>query len=108
MPTFAVARRLSHLLLVGATLAVAPLGWAQAWPARQPIRLVAVFPPGGSVDQVARILGPALQQQLGQSVIVGNKGGASGSVGTGAVQAFIDNQIDVWAKVVKANNIKAD
>jgi hypothetical protein len=41
-------------------------------------------------------------------VIVGNKGGASGSVGTGAVQAFIDNQIDVWAKVVKANNIKAD
>jgi len=58
---------------------------AQAWPTRQPIKLVAVFPPGGSVDQVARILAPALQQQLGQTVVVDNKGGASGAIGTGAV-----------------------
>ncbi|MFZ4651198.1 MAG: tripartite tricarboxylate transporter substrate binding protein [Rubrivivax sp.] len=58
---------------------------AQAWPKAQPVRLVAVFPPGGSVDQVARILQPALQQHLGQTVIVENKGGASGSIGTGAV-----------------------
>ena len=60
---------------------------AQAWPAKQPIRLVAVFPPGGSVDQVARILAPVLQQRLGQSVVVENKGGASGSIGTAAVAA---------------------
>jgi tripartite-type tricarboxylate transporter receptor subunit TctC len=60
---------------------------AQAWPARQPIKLVAVFPPGGSVDQVARILAQPLSQQLGQSVIVDNKGGASGSIGTAAVAA---------------------
>jgi tripartite-type tricarboxylate transporter receptor subunit TctC len=46
---------------------------------------VAVFPPGGSVDQVARILAPQLSQQLGQTVIVENKGGASGSIGTAAV-----------------------
>ncbi len=79
--------------LFGALLAVAGLAGAllpaaaqaQAWPTKQPIRLVAVFPPGGSVDQVARILAPALQQQLGQSVVVENKGGASGSIGTGAV-----------------------
>jgi tripartite-type tricarboxylate transporter receptor subunit TctC len=58
---------------------------AQAWPKAQPIRLVAVFPPGGSVDQVTRILQPALQQHLGQTVVVENKGGASGSIGTGAV-----------------------
>jgi tripartite-type tricarboxylate transporter receptor subunit TctC len=58
---------------------------AQAWPAKQPIRLVAVFPPGGSVDQVARILAPVLQQRLGQTVVVENKGGASGSIGTAAV-----------------------
>ncbi len=61
--------------------------WGQAWPGKQPIKLIAVFPPGGSVDQVARILAPALQQQLGQTVVVDNKGGASGAIGTGAVAA---------------------
>ena len=70
---------------MAATLAAAPAAFAQAWPTKQPIKLVAVFPPGGSVDQVARILAPALQQQLGQTVVVDNKGGASGSIGTGAV-----------------------
>ncbi len=64
--------------------ATAP-AWAQAWPTRGPVKLVAVFPPGGSVDQVARILAPSLQQQLGQSVVVENKGGASGAIGTAAV-----------------------
>ncbi|MGY8903739.1 MAG: tripartite tricarboxylate transporter substrate binding protein [Burkholderiales bacterium] len=58
-----------------------------AWPTRGPIKLIAVFPPGGSVDQVARILAQPLQAQLGQSVIVENKGGASGSIGTAAVAA---------------------
>ncbi len=62
-----------------------PAAWAQAWPGKQPIKLVAVFPPGGSVDQVARILSQPLSQQLGQTVIVDNKGGASGSVGTAGV-----------------------
>ena len=60
---------------------------AQAWPTKQPIKLVAVFPPGGSVDQVARIIAPVLSQQLGQSVIVENKGGASVVIGTSAVLA---------------------
>jgi tripartite-type tricarboxylate transporter receptor subunit TctC len=65
-----------------------PLGaMAQAWPTKQPIKLVAVFPPGGSVDQVARLLAQPLSLQLGQSVIVENKGGASGSIGAAAVAA---------------------
>ncbi len=70
-------------LLLGLTAPLAVL--AQAWPTRQPIKLVAVFPPGGSVDQVARIISQPLSQQLGQSVIVENKGGASGSIGTAQV-----------------------
>jgi tripartite-type tricarboxylate transporter receptor subunit TctC len=61
------------------------VSWAQAWPTKQPIKLVAVFPPGGSVDQVARILSGPLSQQLGQSVVVENKGGASGVIGTAGV-----------------------
>ncbi len=80
-------RLLGVLTLALATAAFSTGACAQAWPGKQPIKLVAVFPPGGSVDQVARILQPALQQQLGQTVIVDNKGGASGSIGTGAVAA---------------------
>jgi tripartite-type tricarboxylate transporter receptor subunit TctC len=68
-----------------AALSVPQLATAQAWPSKQPIKLVAVFPPGGSVDQVARIIGQPLSQQLGQSVIVENRGGASGAIGTAAV-----------------------
>ena len=82
--------RLAALALSGALAALMAIplqAAAQAWPSRQPIKLVAVFPPGGSVDQVARILAQPLSQQLGQSVIVENKGGASGSIGTAAVAA---------------------
>jgi len=74
--------------MTAATLLAAPLSaMAQAWPTKQPIKFVAVFPPGGSVDQVARILAVPLSQQLGQNIIVDNKGGASGSIGTAAVAA---------------------
>ena len=68
-----------------AALSLPQFAAAQAWPAKQPIKFVAVFPPGGSVDQVARILAQAMSQQLGQSVIVENRGGASGAIGTAAV-----------------------
>lgn len=71
------------LLLTAAFLPA--LAMAQAWPTKQPIKLVAVFPPGGSVDQVTRIIAPVLSQQLGQSVIVENKGGASGVIGTSSM-----------------------
>jgi tripartite-type tricarboxylate transporter receptor subunit TctC len=80
--TFKVALGLALSL---AALSVPQLAIAQAWPTKQPIKLVAVFPPGGSVDQVARIIGQPLSQQLGQSVIVENRGGASGAIGTAAV-----------------------
>ena len=80
----------SHLLLafLGAAALLASANVvAQAWPTRQPIKLVAVFPPGGSVDQVARIVSVPLAQELGANVIVENKGGASGSIGAAAVAA---------------------
>jgi tripartite-type tricarboxylate transporter receptor subunit TctC len=63
---------------------MAGLPSAQAWPDK-PVRMIAVFPPGGSVDQVARVLAQQLSKQLGQSVVVENVGGASGSIGTAAV-----------------------
>jgi tripartite-type tricarboxylate transporter receptor subunit TctC len=83
-----IRKRLALTALAGlASLTLVAPCWAQAWPSKQPIRLVAVFPPGGSVDQVARLLAQPLSQQLGQSVIVENKGGASGSIGAAAVAA---------------------
>jgi len=57
---------------------------AQAWPAG-PIRIVVPFPPGGSVDTVSRLMQPALQAELGVPIIVENRGGASGSLGTAQV-----------------------
>jgi tripartite-type tricarboxylate transporter receptor subunit TctC len=57
---------------------------AQTWPTK-PVKLIAVFPAGGSVDQVARILAQQLTIQTGQSFIVDNRGGASGSIGTAAL-----------------------
>lgn len=77
---------LAALMAMAGLLAV-PQAFAQAWPSRQPIKLVAVFPPGGSVDQVARILAVPLAAQLGANIIVENKGGASGSIGAAAVAA---------------------
>ncbi len=87
MPFLFTARRWACGLGLVCLATLPAVSYAQAWPAKQPIKLVAVFPPGGSVDQVARVLAPVLQQALGQSVVVENKGGASGSVGTGQVVA---------------------
>ena len=74
------------LLLIGVSgMPSAQTTGVGAWPSQKPIRLIAVFPPGGSVDQVARILAPALQAELKQNVIVENIGGASGVIGTSAM-----------------------
>jgi len=81
---------MKRILQTACWATAAALAWsgaahaADAWPSK-PIKLVAVFPPGGSVDQVARILSQPLAMVLGQAVIVDNRGGAAGSIGTAAV-----------------------
>ncbi|MBT2302704.1 tripartite tricarboxylate transporter substrate binding protein [Variovorax paradoxus] len=65
----------------GTALLLAALGaQAQAWPAK-PVRLVVTYPPGGTVDAVARIIGPKLSARLGQPVVIDNRGGAGGAIG---------------------------
>src|SRR5712671_957972 len=56
--------------------------YAQAWPT---IRLVVPYPPAGSTDVMARLVQPELQRRLGTTVIVENRPGASGSIGTASV-----------------------
>ncbi len=79
--------RITRRAILGAAAAslAAPALRAQpAWPSG-PIRVVAPFPPGGSTDALARLLQPHLQQALGVPVVVENRTGASGAIGTAAV-----------------------
>jgi tripartite-type tricarboxylate transporter receptor subunit TctC len=71
------------LIGVGAAALAAP-ALAQSWPAG-PIRIVVPFPPGGSTDAMARLLQQPLSQALGQPVVVENRAGASGAIGTQTV-----------------------
>ena len=75
----AVAAGLAALAAMAALPAI-----AQSWPAK-PVKFVVPFPPGGSVDPLARLLSVRLTEALGQQFIVENKPGASGSIGTSFV-----------------------
>ncbi|RVT99328.1 tripartite tricarboxylate transporter substrate binding protein [Rhodovarius crocodyli] len=70
---------------LGLPLAAPALAQSGAWPSRGSIRLIAQFPPGGLVDTVARLMAPAMSQALGQTVVVENRAGAGGVIGTDAV-----------------------
>ena len=76
--------RLLGAAIGAAILMHAPGALAQSWPAK-PIRLMVPFPPGGSTDIVARIVAQKLGERLGQSLVIENRGGAGGTLGTGIV-----------------------
>ena len=72
-------------LLAAATAALAMPAIAQApWRPRQPIRLIATFPPGGLADVIARLVAPGIGAALGGTVVVENRPGAGGTIGADA------------------------
>jgi len=80
------AEHLKKTILIAAFFAAIPAAQfaaaqGETYPAR-PVRLIVAFPPGGSVDSVARVLGPPLSESLGQPVVIENRSGASGNIGT--------------------------
>ena len=67
-----------------ATLAAAGAATAQNYPSR-PVRVLIPFPPGGNVDVFGRVLWPQVEKELGQTVVIDNRGGANGMLGSSIV-----------------------
>jgi len=86
MPTF-LLRALIALQAFAGLLIVLLAGpaLAQAWPTARPITLVVAYAPGGGADAVARLITVELGKKLGQSIVIDNRPGAGGNIGTASV-----------------------
>ncbi len=80
----------TRALLAAVVLAAAIPAYAQSFPTR-PVRMLVPYPPGGANDIVARLLAPSLTQQLGQNVIVDNRGGGNTLIGSEIVATSAPN-----------------
>src|SRR6516164_10154840 len=78
-------RTFLHMAAGAAALAaVSRFAWAQAYPSR-PVRLIVTVAPGGAPDIIARLIGQWLSERLGQPIIVDNRPGGNGNIGTEVV-----------------------
>ena len=98
-----ITQRLGVALAVALTTCLSAQARAQTWPS-QPLKIIAPFPPGGTIDQISRMLQPHLQQALGQSIIIENRAGASGSIGT-AVAAKSPPDGNTWVFVFDTHGV---
>ena len=74
-------RRLASVVCALLLLGPAPVVWAQTYPVK-PIRIIAPFPPGGTSDTIARIIGQELTKAWGQQALIDNRAGVAGSLGS--------------------------
>ncbi len=87
----------------GAALVTRP-ALAQAWPSR-PITLVVPFPPGGTTDVTARLVALEIAKPLGQTIIVENKAGANGNIGSAQVARAAPDGYTLLATGVGSNAV---
>jgi tripartite-type tricarboxylate transporter receptor subunit TctC len=78
--------------LCGSLWHALPVG-AESWPSKT-IRIIVPFPPGGTTDQIARRVQPLLERNLKTSIVIENRGGASGSIGTQAAVSAATGHAD--------------
>lgn len=107
MPSFTVTRRFLFALFAlcaAATLASAPVA-AQAYP-NKPVRIVVGYAAGGATDVIARLIGPALSEGLGQTVVIENRAGANSNLGAEAVARAPADGYTVFVFTI-ANTINA-
>src|ERR687884_1280371 len=71
------------VVVLVAALFASSIAVANDWPSK-PVRFIVPYPPGGGTDVIARILQSRLSESLGQSVVIENRGGAGGVLGTEA------------------------
>ena len=92
-------------ILASALLIAAPVAAiAQAYPNRT-VRVIVPYPPGGTVDAVARVVAQGLTEQMGQTFVVDNRGGANGTIGSDAVAKA---QPDGYTLLIQASTIAAN
>ena len=87
-----------------ALLFICAQAWAQDYPAK-PIRMVVGFPPGGGTDVVARIVSPRMSELLGQSIVIDNRPGATGTVAAGQVAKSAPDGYTIMMGHVSVNAI---
>ena len=78
-------RSITAILCGLSILAACAPASAQTWPTAKPITIVVPVPPGPTVDMIARLVAPRLSEALGQTVIMDNRSGANGTIGSAVV-----------------------
>jgi tripartite-type tricarboxylate transporter receptor subunit TctC len=76
---------------------------AQEWP-RRPLKLIVPFPPGGAIDAMTRLLAPRLSERVGKPVVVENRSGAGGTIGTQAAAQSSDGHTLLMVSIAHAVN----